>query len=77
VKGELIPCGPGRSVGIVSDYGLDGPGIDSRWGRDFPQLSRPALGHTQPPVKWVPVFPGGRKRQGRDADPSPLSSAKV
>jgi len=25
------PCGPGSSVGIATDYGLDGLGIDSRW----------------------------------------------
>jgi hypothetical protein len=28
-------------------------GIESRWGRDFLHLSRPALGPTQPPVQWV------------------------
>jgi len=45
--------GPGSSVSIVTGYGLDGPGIESRWGWDFPYLSRPALGPSQPPVQWV------------------------
>jgi hypothetical protein len=30
-----VPCGPGSSVGIATGYGLDGPGMESRWGRDF------------------------------------------
>jgi hypothetical protein len=25
-------CGPGSSVGIATEYGLDGPGIESWWG---------------------------------------------
>ena len=29
-----------RSVGIATSYGLDGPGIESRWRRDFPHPSR-------------------------------------
>jgi hypothetical protein len=29
------------------------PGIESLWGRDFPQASRPVLGPTQPPMQWV------------------------
>ena len=45
--------GSGSIVGIANGYGLDGPGIESQWGRDFPHLSRPALGLTQPPVQWV------------------------
>ena len=43
-----------QSVGITTAYGLDGPGIESRCGRDFPHLSRPSLRPTQPPVQWVP-----------------------
>jgi len=38
------------SVGIATRYRLNRPGIESRWGRDFPHLSSPALGPTQPPV---------------------------
>ena len=38
------------SVGIAACYGLDGLLFESRWGREFPHLSRPALGPTQPPV---------------------------
>jgi hypothetical protein len=48
-------------VGIATRYGLGGPGIESWWGRDFPQPSRPALGPTLPPIQWVPgLFPGGK-----------------
>jgi hypothetical protein len=56
----------------TTGYGLDGPGIESRWGRDFPHLSRPTLG---PPIllyNGYRVFLGVRKRPGRDADPLPL-----
>ena len=44
---------PGSVFGLATGYVLDGPGIETRWGRDFPHLSRPALGHAQPPVQWV------------------------
>jgi hypothetical protein len=66
---------PGSIVGIATGYGLDGPGIESRWDRDFPRLSRPFLGLTQPPIEWVPGLSRGKVRPGRDADPSPPSSA--
>jgi len=32
---------------IATAYGLDGPGIESQWERDFPHLYRPALRPTQ------------------------------
>ena len=51
--------GPGSSVSIATAYGLDCPGIESRWGRDFPLLSRPALRTTHPPVQWVPGLSRG------------------
>ena len=54
-------CGPGSLVGIATGYGRDGPGIESRRGRDFPHLSRPVLGFTQPPVHWVPGLSRGVK----------------
>jgi len=68
-------CGPGSVVGITNGYRLDGPGIESRWGEIF---------RTCPDRPWGPhsllyngyqVFPRGKERPGREADPSPPSTA--
>jgi hypothetical protein len=47
-----IYVGRDSSVGIATGYRLDGPGIESRWGREFSHTSRPTLGSTQPHVQW-------------------------
>ena len=69
--------GPGSVVGIATAYGLDGPGIESRWGEIF---------RTSPDRPWGPpsllyngyrVFSGGKVLPGRDAEPSPPSNAEV
>jgi hypothetical protein len=59
--GAATPVGRDSVVGIATRYGLDGPGIEPRWRRDFPHPCRPALGPTQPPVQGIPgMFPGGK-----------------
>ena len=73
----LLNSGPGSIVGIVTAYGLDGPGSNPSGGEIF---------HTCPYRPWGPlsllyngfwVFPGGKVQPGRDTDPSPPSSAEV
>jgi len=49
----ILGRGPSSSVGIATDYGLDDPGSNPGAGEIF-RPSKPALGPTQPPVKWVP-----------------------
>jgi hypothetical protein len=45
------------SVGIATRYGLEGPGIETQRGRDFPHPSR--TGPTQPPIQRVPGLSRG------------------
>jgi hypothetical protein len=70
-------CGPGSSVGITTDYGPDGPGIEYRWDEIL---------RTCPDWPWGPpsllydgyrVFSRGKVQFGRAADRSPPSNAAV
>ena len=48
-------------VSIATCYELDGPRIESQWGRVFQHLSIPALGPSQPSIEWLlDLFPGGK-----------------
>jgi len=51
-------CGPGSSVGMATDYGLDGPGSNPG-GDEIFRPSIPVLGPTQSAVKWVPSLSRG------------------
>jgi hypothetical protein len=74
----LLNRGPSSSVGIATDYGLDGPGIGSRWGRDFPHLFQTGPWEVHPTscTMGTGSFPGV-KGPGRGADNSSPSNAKV
>jgi hypothetical protein len=71
------------SVGIATGYWLNDQGggsssPDRVKNFRFSISSRPALGYTQPPIKWLPgALPRGVMRQGREADHSPPTSAEV
>jgi hypothetical protein len=71
----------GSAVGIATGYGLDdsrssSPGKVKNF--HFSISSKLALGHIQPPIQLVPgtLFPDV-KSQGREADHSPRTNAKV
>jgi hypothetical protein len=66
--------GRDSSVGIATGYGLDGAGIESQWGRDFPHLYTPA--HPASYTVGTGSF-SGVKRPGRGVDHPPPSSAVV
>ena len=65
------------SVATATRYGLDGPGIESRWGQDFSHPSRPALG-AHPPSYTMGTGPfPGVKRPGRGVDHPSIYSTEV
>ena len=67
------------SVGIATRNELDGPGIESRWGRNIPHLSRSVLRLTQPLIQFVPGLPppAGVQRPGRGVEHPPPYCGEV
>jgi hypothetical protein len=66
--------GRASSVGIATRYTLDGSGIKSLWGLDFPHPSQ--TGRGAHPASCT-VGTRGLKRLGRGVDYPPSSSAEV
>jgi hypothetical protein len=62
------------AVGIATRYGLDGPGIESQWGLDFPHLSRPVLGPVSLLYNEYRVFIGGKAAGAWRWPPTPSST---
>ena len=69
--------GRDSSVRLATRYGLEGPGIESRWRRDFPQPSRPPWGPLSLLYNGYRVSLPGVKRPGRCVDHPPPPSAEV
>jgi len=63
VSNIYVPTALGRDtvVNTATRYEMDGPGIESWWGRAFPQQFRTAQGHIQSSVQWVPGLFSGDK----------------
>jgi hypothetical protein len=64
-------------VSKATCYRVDGKGFESRWRRDFPHPSRPALGPTRPPMQWIPCLSWGWSGQGVASATHLPSSAEV
>ena len=65
------------SVDIATGYGLDGPGSNPGGCEIFRTCPEQPWGPPSLLYNGYRVFPGGKERPGRDADPSPPSIAVV
>ena len=63
-------------VGIATRYGLDGPGIESRWARDFPHPSNGSGDNPASYTMGIGSF-AGFKRPKRGVDQPLLPSREI
>ena len=67
------PREPSSVVGIATGYGLDGPGIESRWGARFSAPVQTGYGaHPASCTMGTGSFPGVKSSRGVTLTPHPL-----
>ena len=74
---QIISDTQRKWIGIATRYGLDGPGIESQLGRDFPHPSNRLRYSPSLLENGYPVSFDGVKRPGRGVHHQPLSRAEV
>ena len=68
--------GPSSSVGIATDYGMNGSGIESRWGRDFPPVQTGSGAHASSSTMGTGSFPGVKCGRGVLLTTHPLLASR-
>ena len=58
ISQHVNKCGPGSSVGVATDYELDGPGSNSGGGLDFPPVQTGPGAHPASCKMGTGSFPG-------------------
>jgi hypothetical protein len=73
IHGTYFYCGSGSSVGIATGYGLDGTGIESRWGAKFsaPVQTGPGV-YPASCTMGTGSFPGVESGRGVTLTPHPF-----
>ena len=72
-KNISVKGGPGNSVGIATGYGMDGPGIESRWRARFSALVQTgARAHPASCIMGTESLPGIMSGQGMTLTPHSL-----
>jgi hypothetical protein len=69
---NLKISGPGISVSIATGYELDGPGIESWWGRDLPHVQTGPGTYPASCTMGTGYFPGIECGRGVTLTPHPL-----